>query len=85
MILANTRAGLGRGDAQLVVRLVARGSGRAQDDAEAKLVDEGLDALLDDVKTDDDARQKYVDLLELMGPDDPRTAEYRRQLTARLY
>ena len=48
MILANTRARLGRGDAQLVVRLVARGSGRAQDDAEAKLVDEGLDALLDD-------------------------------------
>ena len=37
------------------------------------------------MKTDDDARQKYVDLLELMGPDDPRTAEYRRQLTARLY
>lgn len=44
-----------------------------------------LDALLDQVKTDDDARQKYVDLLELMGPDDPRTADYRRQLTARLY
>jgi putative thioredoxin len=37
------------------------------------------------VKTDDDARQKYVDLLELMGPNDPRTADYRRQLTSRLY
>jgi putative thioredoxin len=47
--------------------------------------DEQLTALLDQVKTDDDARQKYVDLLELMGPTDPRTAEYRRQLTARLY
>ena len=44
-----------------------------------------LSALLDQVKTDDEARQKYVDLLELMGPDDPRTADYRRQLTARLY
>ena len=44
-----------------------------------------MTALLDQVKTDDDARQKYVDLLELMGPTDPRTVEYRRQLTARLY
>ena len=48
MILANTRARLGREDAQLVVRLVAHGSGRSQDDAEAKLADEGLDPLLDD-------------------------------------
>jgi putative thioredoxin len=44
-----------------------------------------LDALLDRVKTDDAARQEYVDLLELLGPDDPRTADYRRKLTARLY
>jgi putative thioredoxin len=50
------------------------------DDVEAKLT-----ALLDRVKEDDDARQQYVDLLELLGPDDPRTASYRRQLTARLY
>jgi putative thioredoxin len=47
--------------------------------------DEQLTALLDLVKTDDEARQKYVDLLELMGPNDPRTADYRRQLTSRLY
>ena len=32
-----------------------------------------------------DARQEFVDLLELMGPDDPRTAQYRRQLTSRLF
>jgi putative thioredoxin len=44
-----------------------------------------LDALLDRVKSDDEARQKFVDLLELMGPDDPRTADYRRRLTARLF
>lgn len=44
-----------------------------------------LDALLDRVKGDDDARQEFVDLLELLGPDDPRTREYRRQLTARLF
>ncbi len=44
-----------------------------------------LDALLDRVKGDDEARQQFVDLLELLGPDDPRTADYRRKLTARLY
>jgi putative thioredoxin len=47
--------------------------------------DEQLTVLLDQVKGDDDARQKFVDILELMGPLDPRTSDYRRQLTARLY
>jgi len=47
--------------------------------------DEQLAVLLDQVKTDDEARQKFVDILELMGASDPRTADYRRQLTARLY
>ena len=37
------------------------------------------------MKDDDDARQQFVDLLEVMGPDDPRTADYRKQLTARLF
>ena len=44
-----------------------------------------LTALLDSVKADDDARQKFVDILELMGADDPRTSDYRRKLTTRLY
>lgn len=44
-----------------------------------------LDALLDRVKGDDEARQEYVDLLELMGPTDPRTAAYRKKLTSRLF
>lgn len=47
--------------------------------------DATLTALLERVKDDDDARQQYVDLLELMGADDPRTAEYRQQLTRRLF
>lgn len=47
--------------------------------------DEKLMSLLDRVKSDDDARQQYVDMLELMGSEDPRTADYRRQLTMRLY
>jgi putative thioredoxin len=44
-----------------------------------------LDGLLDQVKADDAARQEFVDLLELLGPDDPRTATYRKRLTARLF
>jgi len=48
-------------------------------------VDAKLTALLDRVKTDDDARQEFIDLLEVLGPDDPRTAEYRKQLSARLF
>jgi putative thioredoxin len=48
-------------------------------------VDAKLDALLERVKDDDAARQEFVDLLEILGPDDPRTAQYRRALTARLF
>jgi putative thioredoxin len=47
--------------------------------------DATLTALLDTVKTDDEARQQFVDILELMGPHDPRTAVYRKKLTARLF
>jgi putative thioredoxin len=47
--------------------------------------DATLTALLERVKGDDEARQQFVDILELMGPHDPRTAQYRKQLTARLY
>jgi putative thioredoxin len=44
-----------------------------------------LDELLDRVRDDDEARQEFVDLLEILGPDDPRTASYRKALTARLF
>ena len=44
-----------------------------------------LDGLLDRVREDDSARQEFVDLLELLGPEDPRTASYRKALTARLF
>jgi putative thioredoxin len=50
------------------------------DGVEAKLTE-----LLDRVRDDDAARQEYVDLLETMGADDPRTSEYRRALAARLF
>jgi hypothetical protein len=48
MILANARQRLTRDDAQLALRLVARGSAREYDDAEARLRDHGVDAVLDD-------------------------------------
>jgi putative thioredoxin len=55
----------------------------------ADLKDEGveakLDALLERVRDDDEARQEFVDLLEVLGPNDPRTATYRKALTARLF
>jgi putative thioredoxin len=47
--------------------------------------DDELVALLDRVKTDEAARQEFLDILESMGPDDPRTAKYRKMLTARLF
>jgi putative thioredoxin len=50
------------------------------DDFDAKLED-----LLPLVRDDEVARQEFVDILEVMGPDDPRTAQYRRQLTSRLF
>lgn len=48
MILGNVRASLTRNDAQLALRLVARGSRAELERAEAELRDEGIDALLDD-------------------------------------
>jgi putative thioredoxin len=50
------------------------------DDFDAKLA-----ALIDQVRDDEEARQAYLDILEVMGPDDPRTAGYRKQLTSRLF
>ncbi|MBA2609227.1 MAG: tetratricopeptide repeat protein, partial [Actinobacteria bacterium] len=43
-------------------------------------VDVKLADLLPRVKTDPAARQEFVDLLEVMGIDDPRTAEWRKKL-----
>lgn len=44
-----------------------------------------LETLLETVKDDDAARQEFVDLLELLGAEDPRTAGWRRRLTNRLF
>jgi putative thioredoxin len=62
------------------VAAAARLGGAPQDDYDATLTE-----LLPRVKADETARQEFVDILELMGPDDPRTAGYRRKLTAQLF
>ena len=62
------------------VAALARTAGEAIDDPGAR-----LDALLDRVKDDEAARQEFLDLLELLGQDDPRTAGYRKALTAKLF
>ena len=47
--------------------------------------DTQLEELLPRVKSDDEARQAFVDILEVMGADDPRTAGWRKRLTATLF
>ena len=60
-------------------RLGASGSA-ADGEVEAR-----LDRLLDRVKDDEAARREFLDLLDVLGPDDPRTPRYRRALTSRIY
>ena len=48
-------------------------------------VEERLAALLPKVKGDDEARQEFVDLLEVLGPDNPNTGQWRRKLSTHLF
>jgi putative thioredoxin len=41
--------------------------------------------LLERVRDDDAARQEFLDLLETLGSDDPRTTSYRKALAGRLF
>jgi putative thioredoxin len=67
-------------DATRKIAAAARLATRPADDYDTQ-----LSALLGQVKDDEAARQQFVDILELMGTEDERTAKYRRQLTNRLY
>lgn len=44
-----------------------------------------LDDLLAKVKHDPVARQQYLDILDAIGPENPKTSYYRRQLTSQLF
>ena len=91
--LAELLAGRGEGDAALdLLTRVPESAESRRIAALARLGDEApadvearLDGLLDRVKEDEDARREFVDLLEMLGPDDPRTPAYRRALASRLY
>jgi putative thioredoxin len=98
-VVALARVLLGRGESSAALELLARipeTPESRQLAAEARLAaqqitvsDDGVDGLLDDllsrVKDDEAARQEFLDLLETLGPDDPRTARYRRALATRLF
>lgn len=96
LLLAEMLAG--RGEAEDALALLARIPESAESRHIAALarmggetpastgdVEAELDALLDRVRDDEEARQRFVDLLEVLGPDDPRTGKYRRALTSRLF
>ena len=50
------------------------------DDFDAELV-----GLLPQVKTDEQAKSRFLEILDIMGVQDPRTVGYRRKLTAQLF
>ncbi|MGH9266897.1 MAG: thioredoxin [Acidimicrobiales bacterium] len=61
-------------------RVAAAGGPPAGDGVDAR-----LGRLLDLVRDDESARREFLDLLELLGPDDPRTPRYRRAFSSRLF
>lgn len=98
-VVALARMLVGRGESTEALQLLGRipeTPEARQVAAEARLaaqqvevpadgVDVLLDSLLTKVKGDEQARQEFLDLLETLGPDDPRTAQYRKALSARLF
>jgi putative thioredoxin len=98
-VVALARLLVARGEAQEALELLARipeSAESRQVAAEARLavshidvpadgVDTILDGLLDKVKADENARQEFLDVLETLGPDDPRRDRYRKALASRLF
>ena len=66
-------------------RLAARARLAAQDDPAPVSLDARLADLLGRVRTDEAARQEYLDLLETMEPGDSRRGSYRRALASQLF
>ena len=98
-ILTLARMLVGRGEPEEAIALLGRIPETAETRhllAEARLasqqvdvaadgVDGLLDGLLERVAEDPSARQEFLDLLETLGPDDSRTADYRKALASRLF
>jgi putative thioredoxin len=71
------------GESRRVAALARLGQDVGADDSGD--VDTRLQGLLDRVKDDESARREFVDLLEMLGNDDPRTPQYRKALASRLF
>ncbi len=69
-------------ESRRVAALARLGSAGAANGAD---MDVRLRGLLERVKDDEAARREFVDLLEMLGADDPRTPGYRRALASRLF
>lgn len=63
----------------------ARLSSSGVTDAGDAGIEERLATLLEVVKDDPEARTEFLDLLEMLGATDPRTVDWRRKLTTRLF
>jgi putative thioredoxin len=63
-----------------VVMAAARAAFRPNDDYDTQLA-----VLLPLVKADEVARKQYLEIMEKMGPLDPRSAAHRKRLTAQLF
>lgn len=84
-----------RGDGEEALNLLARLPETAESRQIAALARSGnaesdeiiakLDALLPRVKGDDEARQEYLDLLELLGAAHAQSGDYRRRLSSALF
>ncbi|MYE57299.1 MAG: tetratricopeptide repeat protein [Acidimicrobiaceae bacterium] len=75
-------------DTPEIRRLMALARVLDSDDAPtggAQDIEAELAGLLATVKSDEEARQRFVDLLEVLGPDDPRTSAWRKRLSAALF
>ncbi len=64
---------------QAMIRTGATGFD-SEEELEAKLAE-----LLTRVKGNDEVRQEFIDMLEVMGPDNPLTSEWRKKLSTALF
>ena len=90
--LRSDRRRAGRGGKTLLERVTetpspaqGRGVNESDEDGAPQDIDAELATLLSQVKADEDARQRFIDLLEVLGPDDPRTVAWRKRLSAALF
>ena len=66
-------------------RRIAATARTSDSSGESAEVEAELEALLGQVKTDEEARQRFVDLLEVMGAENPQTLEWRKKLSTALF